>query len=231
MDVTTTPNTLDPAKTANVPIVEAEETSSSALASDFETFLRLLTTQLQNQDPSKPLDSTEFVAQLASFSAVEQQINTNTKLDELITQVNGGMTSDLSKWIGAEVKSDAAVRFEGAPVDVSFTIPQSANTAQLIVTDDSGAEVDRRTIDITSTEFSWDGIDSSLTAQPAGDYSFQIETFDSTTSLGVQPAQSFSPVKETRLTDGVIELVFSDGSRMAASEVTAVRGSSTPAST
>ena len=58
--------------------------ASGALASDFETFLKLLTSQLRNQDPLKPLDSTDFVAQLASFSAVEQQVNTNTKLDQLL---------------------------------------------------------------------------------------------------------------------------------------------------
>jgi len=186
--------------------------------------LRLLTTQLQNQDPSKPLDSTEFVAQLASFSAVEQQINTNTKLDQLITQVNGGMTADLSKWIGAEVKSKAPALFEGASIDVFFTIPQSANSAQLIVKNDAGVEVDRRAIDITSTQFSWDGIDSTLNTLPDGNYSFQIEAFDGATSVGAQAADSFSTVRETRLTNDAIELVFSDGSKMAAAEVEAVRG-------
>jgi len=224
MDVTTAPQPLEPNQKPVAPVETAEQKSSSALASDFETFLRLLTTQLQNQDPSKPLDSTEFVAQLASFSAVEQQINTNTKLDQLITQVNGGMTADLSKWIGAEVKSKAPALFEGAPVDVFFKIPQSANSAQLIVKNDAGVEVDRRAIDITSTQFSWDGIDSTLNTLPDGNYSFQIEAFDGATSVGAQAADSFSTVRETRLTNDAIELVFSDGSKMAAAEVEAVRG-------
>jgi len=99
------------------PVTQTEsEVSTAALASDFETFLKLLTTQLQNQDPSKPLDSTEFVAQLASFSAVEQQINTNTKLDELISRINYGNTSDLSSWLGANVKSEANANFSGSPI-------------------------------------------------------------------------------------------------------------------
>ncbi len=48
---------------------------------DFQTFLKLLTAQMRNQDPLEPLDATQFVAQLASFSSVEQQIETNAKLD------------------------------------------------------------------------------------------------------------------------------------------------------
>lgn len=224
MDAVTTTNSVDLAQTPVVPVQEAEETSSSVLASDFETFLRLLTTQLQNQDPSKPLDSTEFVAQLASFSAVEQQINTNTKLDQLINQVNSSTASDLSKWIGAEVKSDAPARFEGEPIDVFYTVPQSASSVQLVVLNGNGSEVDRRTVDLASKEFTWDGIDSSLNKLPDGDYRFKIEGFENAQSMGLQAAQSFSVVKETRQTGGAIELMFSDGSKIAATDVTAVRG-------
>ncbi len=225
MEVATNTPAIDQTKTAVAPVPEAKETTTSALASDFETFLRLLTTQLENQDPSKPLDSTEFVAQLASFSAVEQQINTNSKLDELISQVNGGMTSDLSRWIGAEVRSKAPTRFEGQPIDTFFKIPEAASTAQFVVKDNAGLEVDRRAIDVSKTEFAWDGMDASLNALPDGEYTFEVEGFEDGKSLGVQTAQTFSTVKETRLTDGVIELVFSDGSKLPASDVTAVRGS------
>ena len=223
MDINAVPTRLDNQNGPTVP-VEEEKSSSSALASDFETFLRLLTTQLQNQDPSKPLDSTEFVAQLASFSAVEQQINTNTKLDQLITQVNGGMTADLSRWIGTNVKSNAPANFDGTPIDVFYSIPQSATSAQLIVKDHLGIEVDRRNVDVNSTEFAWDGMDSSLNALPNGNYMFEIDAVENAKSLGVQPAQTFSSVIEARMSEGAISLIFSDGSKISASEVAAVRG-------
>ena len=51
---------------------------------DYQSFLKLLVAQMKNQDPTKPMDSTEYVAQLATFSNVEQAINANKKLDELI---------------------------------------------------------------------------------------------------------------------------------------------------
>ena len=56
---------------------------SKAATADYNTFIKLLIAQMKNQDPTKPMDSTEFVSQLASFSAVEQQTQTNTKLDSM----------------------------------------------------------------------------------------------------------------------------------------------------
>ena len=63
-----------------------QNTSAADAASlDYNTFLKLLLAQLKNQDPTKPMDSTEYMSQLASFSNVEQSIQTNTKLDSLLT--------------------------------------------------------------------------------------------------------------------------------------------------
>jgi flagellar basal-body rod modification protein FlgD len=61
--------------------------STSASTLDYNAFLKLLIAQMQNQDPTKPIDSTEFVAQLAAFSNVEQGIKTNSKLDSLMTSL------------------------------------------------------------------------------------------------------------------------------------------------
>lgn len=77
---TTTPSTP--------PVDETPSTTSASSASDdtateFDTFLRLLTAQIQNQDPLAPLDSTQFVEQLATFSQLELQAATNNKLDEI----------------------------------------------------------------------------------------------------------------------------------------------------
>ena len=65
----------------------SSSTSSTASATsiDYDTFLKLLVAQLENQDPTNPMDSTEYLSQLASFSQVEQQIQTNNKLDTMLT--------------------------------------------------------------------------------------------------------------------------------------------------
>jgi flagellar basal-body rod modification protein FlgD len=71
--------------------VNAQTSASAANAAalsknqvDYQTFLKLLVTQMKNQDPTKPMESTEYVAQLASFSNVEQNVRTNAKLDQIM---------------------------------------------------------------------------------------------------------------------------------------------------
>jgi flagellar basal-body rod modification protein FlgD len=64
---------------------ETTAAKASAAALDYDTFLKLLIAQMKNQDPTKPMDSTEYVAQLATFSQVEQSIQTNARLDSLLT--------------------------------------------------------------------------------------------------------------------------------------------------
>jgi len=59
------------------------------LSSEFNQFLELLTTQVQNQDPFQPLDSTQFVEQLATFSALEQQVQSNDLLKKILTALDG----------------------------------------------------------------------------------------------------------------------------------------------
>ena len=87
--------------------------TSSAATVDYDTFLRLLVAQIENQDPTNPMDSTEQVAQLATFSQVEQTIQTNAKLDQMLTlsavsQVDGLIGRTLTSSDGSvtgEVKS------------------------------------------------------------------------------------------------------------------------------
>jgi flagellar basal-body rod modification protein FlgD len=63
----------------------SSSSSSSSIAPDYNAFLRLLVAQLKNQDPTKPIDSTQYMAQLAAFSNVEQAMQMNAKLDYLMT--------------------------------------------------------------------------------------------------------------------------------------------------
>src|SRR5258706_16176898 len=87
----------------------AKTTDKSALgradlASNFNTFLALLTTQLKNQDPLSPLDSNQFTQQLVQMTGVEQQINTNDLLKQLVSNTSGGVATAVSL-IGKDVKA------------------------------------------------------------------------------------------------------------------------------
>ncbi|HEX2656031.1 MAG TPA: flagellar hook capping FlgD N-terminal domain-containing protein, partial [Xanthobacteraceae bacterium] len=76
--------TKAPVPTAATNTANAVSSASKALAGNFDTFLQLLTTQLKHQDPSAPLDTNQFTAQLVQFAGVEQQINMNTSMQSLI---------------------------------------------------------------------------------------------------------------------------------------------------
>ncbi len=87
-----------------VPAVTGSPTSTASLAKsttvDYESFLRLLVTQMKNQDPTAPMDSTDYVAQLATFSQVEQTVQTNAKLDSLLqTTLLGQATSVIGRTV------------------------------------------------------------------------------------------------------------------------------------
>ena len=93
---------------------------------DYDSFLKLLVTQMKNQDPTKPMDSTEYIAQLASFSNVEQSISMNKKLDSLLQQTRisqgvsliGKFVSSLDNMGAGIVES---VRFTGDSIVVALS--------------------------------------------------------------------------------------------------------------
>ena len=208
---------------ADPSLSETTEDASSALTADFETFLKLLTTQMQNQDPQEPIDSTEFISQLASFSAVEQQINTNTKLDELIASMSQDATREMASWIGANVRSSAAADFSGAPVEVHFTLPTDATSAQLVVRNDAGTEINRLTVAPGDTTTTWDGKGADGITAADGRYRFTIEAKNGVDPLDPVTAETFGLVQEVRVTDAGLALVFSSGETLPLSEVKAVR--------
>lgn len=74
--------------------------NSSVLSSDFETFIKMLTTQAKYQDPLEPIDSSEYAAQLAQFSMVEQQVQSNELLAHLTEQLGGSNMAGMANWIG-----------------------------------------------------------------------------------------------------------------------------------
>jgi len=74
-----------PVSAPSQPVARPPAREETGLASNFETFLKLLTTQLKNQDPLSPMDTESFTTQLVQFSAVEQAIKTNRQLEQLVS--------------------------------------------------------------------------------------------------------------------------------------------------
>lgn len=152
-----------------------EESLSGSTNADFDDFLTLLVSQMRNQDPLNPADGTEFVAQLAQFSSLEQQIATVDKLDQLIALQSGSSLVELSSWIGQTVSAPAEeVRYSGEPIDVALPGEPGATAAQLVVRGQNGAEVAALNFDPSGETVTWDGKDSSGAEVPQGDYRLEV---------------------------------------------------------
>ncbi|MBA4805346.1 MAG: flagellar hook assembly protein FlgD [Brevundimonas sp.] len=130
------------------------------LASNFETFLSLLTAQLKNQDPLSPVDSNQFTAQLTQMAGVEQQLLTNELLKGMLAAQGGGL-SDAADFIGKEATAAwPATRFEDGAASWSYELAGKAASATLQVLDGSGKVVWQGDAPDKTTgvhDFTWDG--------------------------------------------------------------------------
>ena len=212
--------------TAAITAPKAADRSATAAtaASDFQSFLRLLTAQLRHQDPLSPLESTQFVQQLASFSAVEQQIETNKLLRELTSGATKSGLEGATLWIGKEVETPvSAVRFSGAPLE--FRIGQSATgaTGEAVVKNASGAVVYREALQPGQSTFEWNGASTDGAGAPYGDYKVAVEYAADGGAVESKPVSVVARVTEARLADGVLNLVLDNGAVIDPSTITAVR--------
>lgn len=156
--------------------------ASNQLAEDFDDFLILLTTQLQNQDPLDPADSTEFTNQLVSFAGVEQQINANQRLESLVSLGLGTSFASSLNYVGKDVNYiSSEAHFDGSnPITVDYTINgASADTTINIFSEDGDLVFTRPVSDDEIIEsFEWDGRDTNGILQPEGTYSVRVDALD-----------------------------------------------------
>lgn len=158
--------------------------ATQALSSNYTMFLKLLTTQLQNQDPLSPTDSTTFTQQLVAYSQVEQQIKTNDNLSTLITDTQGIANSGatLLNYLGKSVEVDGGkFSLQNSVANMTYQLASAATNVKLEIVDSSGATVASFTGPGGSglQKISWDGKDSSNTQYSDGTYTLKITATDS----------------------------------------------------
>ncbi|WP_306154733.1 flagellar hook capping FlgD N-terminal domain-containing protein [Roseovarius sp. MMSF_3281] len=220
MDVS--PNTAPTPRTTTPPPAKAKD-GEAVLSSDFETFLKMLTTQMENQDPLNPLDSAEFATQLATFSSVEQQVMTNDLLTDLNGQIGALGMAQLSGWIGMEATADMPLAFEGTPVPLTLTTSAQADTAQLVIHDRNGTLVQRLDVPAGGGRFTWTGLDASGAPLPQGEYSATVESYARGEVIESHPAQVHATIVEARQMDGQTQLVMQGGQTVTAQQIIALR--------
>lgn len=196
----------------------AADQASTALADSFDEFMLLLTTQLQNQDPTEPLDTNEFTQQLVQFTGVEQSVQTNKNLETLIAQSNNQKTDSAVGYIGKYVETDGASGFlKDGKAAFSYDIPAGAQTASITVLDKFGKPVFTQTVEATEGSYSygWDGTNSfDGTDMPDGVYSFGLSVRDlkgnlldaATYTSGVVTSVALDGAEPVMTLDGTLEV-------------------------
>ena len=216
MDVTSTGSATSASSTA-------KGQGSAVLTSDFPTFLKMLTVQMQNQDPLNPIDSTDYAVQLATFSGVEQQVQTNQLLGAMATQFGLMGMSQLAGWVGQEARAAADVWYSGTPVTLSPNPVASADEAVLVVKDAKGNLVTRESLPVSTDLYQWFGADAAGDPLPEGRYSLSLESWRDGELLQTDPVEYYGRVIEARGGSGGTRLVFEGGIEVAATDITALR--------
>jgi flagellar basal-body rod modification protein FlgD len=189
-------------------------TSGKKLAENFDTFLTMLTVQLKNQDPLSPMDSTEFTNQLVQFANVEQQIAANTNLEKLIGVGQTNLKAQAISYIGHSIETQSdQVPLQDGKASFSYTLPEEAKTAVVVIKDSSGAVIRSLSgeTDKGRHEMSWDGRNTSGSVVPDGAYSVQVvavngegESLESGVTVYGKVTDVASDNKETLLAMGKV---------------------------
>ncbi|MGU9981039.1 flagellar hook assembly protein FlgD [Phreatobacter sp. HK31-P] len=174
---------------SNTTTTSATGTAQSRLSNNFDTFLQLLTTQLKNQDPTQPMDANQFTQQLVQYSQVEQQIATNSKLDNMIAAFTGNQTTTSLGYLGKTVTYDAStVSPTSTGATWTFTPAQSGEYT-VRIRDSSGVVVQEKKVSLTanqSSEYQWDGKRSD--GQSMGSQPYTMELYSGTGTATTQVA-------------------------------------------
>ena len=221
--ITTTSPVQTTSSSSGTSATSAATSGDSVINSDFDTFLKMLTTQLQNQDPLDPVDNSEFAVQLATFSGVEQQAKTNDLLETLSTQIGVMGMSELAGWVGKEARADMDVWFDGDAVSIYATPEAQADTAELVVTDSSGTVVAREAMSLETNTFEWTGTDADGQPLSTGRYTLSLESFADGALIGTSAIESYGSIVEARNTGGDTTLVFPGGIEVSSDKITALR--------
>jgi len=195
----------------------------TVISSDFETFLLMLTTQMENQDPLNPIDSSDYAVQLATFSSVEQQVQTNDLLKGLSEQMGLMGMAQLAGWVGMEARAAAPAHFDGAPITLSPNPKTTAEEAFLVVRDADGNQVERAAIPTSTDTLDWAGVDEHGNPRPSGLYSFEVQSYAHGELIGTSKVDVYSQITEARNEGGKTVLILEGGVQVAAADVSALR--------
>ena len=211
---TVTPATTTPTTTTTAATSATSSNSTNALSQlsgNFNTFLQLLTTQLQNQDPTSPMDTNQFTQELVEFSQVEQQINTNSNLQTMIGQGQNGAASNAVSYLGKTVTlTNGSASLSNGAANWTYSLGAQTAATALTVTDSTGkvVYVGSGATSSGAHQFSWNGQDTSGNQLPDGTYKLTVTAQDATGAAVTSQVASSGAVTQVDLTGSTPQLMI-----------------------
>jgi len=202
----------------------ASQQPANSITPDLNLFLTMLTTQLQNQDPLNPMDSSEYTQQLVQYSQVEQAMQQTGKLNDILSTLNGQGVSQASAFIGHEARFDSNIAGLKGDTPATWSYASENKPASLTATikNADGKVVKTIKLDAASEgRLSWDGTTDDGSKAPDGAYTL---TLDAKASNGADVAMTINAagiVKDV-VTDGQTVMLGVNGLRYAMQGLVAV---------
>ncbi|PTS78497.1 flagellar hook capping protein [Sphingomonas sp. HMWF008] len=192
------------------PVVAAPgSTAKSTIGSDFNMFLKLLTTQMQNQDPLSPMDSAQYTQQLVQYSQVEQSVLQSGTLKDILASLSTQSVSQAAGFIGRDAEFDTAVAGLGAkPASWTYAAAGDVTTGTATITDALGKVVDTRTVALTGKNgsYSWDGLLPNGMKATDGAYTLSLSAQNAAGATIPITIRSIGTVTAVNAVNGVVTL-------------------------
>jgi flagellar basal-body rod modification protein FlgD len=189
-------------------IAQTGTAALAGLSTDFSEFLQMLMTQLQNQDPTSPMDSSQFTSELVQFSSVEQQINTNTNLTQLISLTQASQVEQSSSMLGkpATVTSSQLALQDGVGT-INFNTT-TAEPVAIAVFNAAGAEIQGGTLTSSAgaNTWQWNGTDVNGVTQPDGAYTVTVSSIGTNGATTQIPFTVTGTVTAVQNNSGTVDL-------------------------
>ncbi len=199
---------VSPATTT--PAAAGSINATQQLSGNFDTFLQLLTTQLQNQDPTSPMDTNQFTQQLVEYSQVDQQIDTNTNLQTLIGQGSNQNAAYATSYLGKTVTvSGGQGALTGGQANWTYNLGTAAASTILTVTNANGQTVysAQGGTNQGNNSFAWNGQDYNGNQLPDGTYTLNVAASDGGGNAITSTVSTSGQVSEINMNNGTPQLM------------------------
>lgn len=182
---------------------KSKTSSTPGIADNFQTFLTLLTTQLQNQNPMDPLDTNQFTQQLVQFAGIEQQLKSNESLSSLVELQTTAQATQAMSLVGANAIVDGSkVQMTDSKAVWSLSTDKPVS-AQVSIQSDTGQTVYSGKFTINAGKdqaFAWDGRGNDGTKWPDGNYTLSIVATDTSGKTAAVSTQIYGTIDSVDLT-------------------------------